>query len=104
MSNSGANGARVATAIGAIKWVLIALAITAGAVSILAAVLRGGNGAITISLAAAAGTAVWSLFVWVLFGWFEHTLSTLAEIARNTAPAFQGQPSFTVPPSYEPRR
>jgi hypothetical protein len=101
MSNSGARGARVATAIGAIKWVLIAVAITAGIVTVLAAILRGGTEGITIALISAAGTVVWSLFVWVLFGWFEHTLTTLVEIARNTAPAVLPSQYDVPPAAYE---
>ncbi|WP_406046594.1 hypothetical protein [Kribbella sp. NBC_00889] len=102
MSNSAAQRARVATAISVIKWILIALAITTGAVSVLAAVLDDGANSITVALAVAAGTAVWSLFVWVLFGWFEHTLMALVTISRNTAVAVPAS-RYDVPPApYEP--
>lgn len=102
MSNSAAQGERVATAIGVVKWILIALAITSGAVSVLAAVLDNGANSITVALAVAAGTAVWSLFVWVLFGWFEHTLSALVTISRNTALAVPAS-RYDVPAGpYEP--
>lgn len=84
-STTAAKATAVADAIGAIKWVLIALAVTVAIVSALAAVLeRPGSTALTVSLVITAGTALWVLFTWVLFGWFEHTLRALAEIARNT--------------------
>lgn len=78
------SGARLAGTIGSIKWVLIALAITVDIVSVIAQLLDKGGEALTMVLVIVASTAVWVLFVWVLFGWFEHTLSALVTIARNT--------------------
>jgi hypothetical protein len=97
MSNSMASGARVAVAIGAVKWVLIGLAIvTAGAV-VLLAVVDGTDYDLKVAVGTAVGSLVWMLFVWVLFGWFEHTLSALITIARNTTPRAPG--TYDVPPA-----
>jgi hypothetical protein len=102
MSGSGVAGTRVATAIGVIKWLLIGVALVSAVVGVLNAVLSDGTGDLTVSILVIAGSAVWILFVWVLFGWFEHTLLALIAIARNTTPAVV--PSYEVPPApYEQR-
>ena len=104
MSSSSSAGANVATAIGVIKWVLIGLAMVIAVVSVLSAALSSEDSPYRLvgGLAAAGGAVIWSLCVWVLFGWFEHTLSALVAIARNTTPAFI--PSREVPAaSYEQR-
>lgn len=96
MSNSMAAGARVAVAIGVVKWVLIGLATVVAGVVVLVALLDDTTGYDAETVALIVGSCfVWSVFVWVLFGWFEHTLSALVAIARNT-----GQ---QVPVSYEQR-
>lgn len=99
MPNSMAAGARVALAIGLIKWVLIGVAIVVAGVSILLPLLDPTTSDYTlpVGVAAAFGCLVWSLFIWVLFGWFEHTLTALVAIARNTAP--QRPVSYDVPPA-----
>ena len=99
MPNSMAAGARVALAIGVIKWVLIAIAIVTAGVSILLPLLdpTTSNYTLAIGVAAAFGCLVWILFIWVLFGWFEHTLAALIAIARNTAPHLPV--SYDVPPA-----
>jgi hypothetical protein len=103
MASSGDAGARVATAIGAIKWVLIGVAIVVAGVGVLRALMvDDGTYGVTVSVGIAAGALVWMLFVWVLFGWFEHTLTALVAIARNTAPS--GMPSYEVPPAPYERR
>jgi hypothetical protein len=103
MSSSSSAGANVATAIGVVKWVLIGLAMVVALVSVVNAVLSDGSTyRLMGGLAAAGGAVVWSLFVWVLFGWFEHTLSALVAIARNTTPALI--PSREIPAApYEQR-
>jgi hypothetical protein len=30
---------------------------------------------------------LFAVVIWVLFGWFEHTLSMLSQVALNTTPA-----------------
>ncbi|TDO56893.1 hypothetical protein EV651_112281 [Kribbella sp. VKM Ac-2571] len=104
MSNSMAAGARVAVAIGVVKWVLIGLAmVTAGVGILLTLVDPTADYTVVAGIAWAVGCVVWSLFVWVLFGWFEHTLSALVAIARNTGQQFPV--SYDVPPAaYEQRR
>lgn len=94
------SGARVATAIGVVKWVLISFALIGGALAVFGAAAGGNDGpfdAFTVVLIIVASTAAWILFVWVLFGWFEHTLSALVTIARNTsAPMPHQQPGGPV--------
>ncbi|MFK4087959.1 hypothetical protein ACI2LF_27860 [Kribbella sp. NPDC020789] len=93
----------VATAIGVIKWMLIGLAMVVALVSVVNAALSDESTYRTLAAVAAVGGAViWSLFVWVLFGWFEHTLSALVAIARNTTPVIV--PTREVPAApYEQR-
>ncbi|TDD46556.1 hypothetical protein E1263_36195 [Kribbella antibiotica] len=96
MSSSSSAGANVATAIGVMKWVLIGLAMVVALVSVINVVLSDDSTyRMYGGLAAAGGAVVWSLCVWVLFGWFEHTLSALVTIARNTTPVLM--PSREVP-------
>jgi hypothetical protein len=104
MSNSMAAGARVAVAIGVVKWVLIGLAMVAAGVGILLTLVDPTTDySVVVGIVYAIGCVVWSLFVWVLFGWFEHTLSALVAIARNTGQ--QLPVSYDVPPAaYEQRR
>lgn len=45
----------------------------------------GSFDVVTVALGIVAATAMWILFVWVLLGWFEHALSALVMIARNTS-------------------
>ncbi|GAB2679407.1 hypothetical protein GCM10009743_64520 [Kribbella swartbergensis] len=78
-------GQGVATAIGAIKWVIIAILIVVGVVSTINIELNTTVPRVweVVTLVA---TAVWCLGVWVLFGWFEHALLNLVRIERNTRP------------------
>ncbi|MEV0290672.1 hypothetical protein AB0H36_41640 [Kribbella sp. NPDC050820] len=80
-------GTRVAAAIGVIKWVLIGLAVVVAVSSALGIALEDNSAsyAVTVALATMAATAVWCLLVWVVFGWFEHSLLALVAIARNTS-------------------
>lgn len=96
MSNSAA---RVAGTIGVFKWVIIAAQILYGIILLLVFnaqeswpewTAAAGPVALFFMLLSALGT-------WVLFGWFQHTLSTLVEIARNTAPAVPF--TYEVPPA-----
>lgn len=97
MSNSMAAGARVAAAIGVIKWLLIGLAIVAAGVAVLLAVVDRTDYDLAAAVGTVVGSVIWILFVWVLFGWFEHTLSALIAIARNTTPQARG--TYDVPPA-----
>ncbi|GAA1116495.1 hypothetical protein GCM10009630_12690 [Kribbella jejuensis] len=99
-----AAGARVALAIGVIKWVLIAVAIIAAGMAILLPLLDPTTDyTLAVGIASAVGCLVWILFIWVLFGWFEHTLTALVTIARNTTPQFPV--TYDVPPaSYDQPR
>jgi hypothetical protein len=78
-------GEGVAAAIGAIKWVIIAILIVVGVVSAINIELNT-----TVprewEVVTLVATAAWCLGVWVLFGWFEHTLLNLVRIERNTRP------------------
>ncbi|MET9268300.1 hypothetical protein [Kribbella sp. NPDC003557] len=98
MSNSIAAASRVAVAIGVIKWVLIGLAmVTAGVTVLLALVNDTTDYSATVATLTVVSCVVWCLFVWVLFGWFEHTLSALLAIARNTTQQLPG--TYAVPPA-----
>jgi hypothetical protein len=97
MSNSMAAAARVAVAIGVVKWVLIGLAIVVAGVAVLRAVVDGTDYDRAVAVGTGLGGLIWVLFVWVLFGWFEHTLSALITIARNTTPRAPG--TYDVPPA-----
>jgi hypothetical protein len=81
------SGARVATAIGVMKWVLIACVAVADVVVAINVSLRDSDISSALWTVALyfAISAAWCLFIWVLFGWFEHTLSALVTIARNTS-------------------
>lgn len=87
MANTGVQAERVATAISAIKWVLIMLAAVSAIVGAINYALNDTSvtSSVTVALIMVLGAAVWSLLVWVLFGWFEHTLLALVAIARNTS-------------------
>lgn len=78
-------GMGVVTAIGAIKWVIIAIQLTVGIVTALVIETQT-----TLSRSYEVGfltaTTVLCLGVWVLFGWFEHTLANLIRIEWNTRP------------------
>ncbi|WP_371407822.1 hypothetical protein OHA10_20335 [Kribbella sp. NBC_00662] len=97
MSNSMAAGARVAAAIGVIKWVLIGLALVVAGVAVLLAVVDGTDYDLAMAVGTVVGSVIWILLVWVLFGWFEHTLSALIVIARNTTQQAPG--TYDVPPA-----
>jgi hypothetical protein len=94
--------ARVASTIGVFKWILISLLLLAGLIGVIAAFASGEASTVGIGLGVAFGAIIYSLGVWVLFGWFEHTLRALAEITTNTAagfaPQFQTPPQFQAPP------
>jgi hypothetical protein len=92
-----AAGARVAAAIGVIKWLLIGLAIVVAGVAVLLAVVDRTDYDLAAAVGTVVGSVIWILFVWVLFGWFEHTLSALIAIARNTTPQARG--TYDVPPA-----
>lgn len=87
--DKGIGGERVATAIAVVKWVLIMLAAVSailGAVSVALRTDTTVSYSLTVALVIVGIAAAWSLFVWVLFGWFEHSLLALVAIARHTAP------------------
>jgi hypothetical protein len=78
-------GSGVAVAIGAIKWVIIAVLLVAGAGSAISIELSTTLPRVW-EIVTLVATAVCCLGVWVLFGWFEHTLRSLVRIERNTRP------------------
>lgn len=84
------SGAQVAKTIGIVKWILISLAGLACIITAARLALEDNSVsyALTMALATVAITAAWCLFIWVLFGWFEHTLLALVTIARNTSPTY----------------
>lgn len=89
MTDKGSAGERVATAIAVVKWVLIMFAALSAILGSVNVALRADTTisySVTVALVIVSIAAAWSLFVWVLFGWFEHTLLALVTIARNTSP------------------
>ena len=105
MSNSIAAGGRVAVAIGIIKWVLIGLAMVVAGVAVLLRLVDDTTDYKTEAIAlTVVSCVVWSLFVWVLFGWFEHTLSALIAIARNTTQQLPGTYEIPRAPYEQPPR
>lgn len=78
-----AQGEGVAVAIGAIKWVIISIMGLFAAIFILQ-IEFGTQLSRSWELGVAGATAVACLSVWVLFGWFEHTLLNLVRIERHT--------------------
>jgi hypothetical protein len=80
------------------KWVIIAAQILYGVILLLVFnaqeswptwTAAAGPVALIFMLLSALGT-------WVVFGWFQHTLMTLVEIARNMPPPVAG--SYDAPP------
>lgn len=94
-------GMGVVTAIGAIKWVIIAIQLTVGIVTALVIETRT-----TLSRSYEVGfltaTTVLCLGVWVLFGWFEHTLANFIRIEWNTRQAVRTEPAPVYPPRPAP--
>jgi uncharacterized membrane protein len=90
----------VATTIGVFKWILVCLTLLAGLITALAMLADKTTYSSVIGLGAGLGAIVYALMVWVLFGWFEHTLRALAEIAANTGARvnnYQQAPQFEQP-------
>lgn len=78
-------GMGVADSIGAIKWVIIGCAIVFGVLGILN-IEYNTTISRTWEIAAGVVTALFCLGVWILLGWFEHTLRNLVKIEWNTRP------------------
>jgi small-conductance mechanosensitive channel len=103
MSNAGVTGpaVRVATTIGVFKWILVCLTLLAGVITAIAMLSDNSSDySTTIGVGAVLGAILYALMTWVLFGWFEHTLRALAQIATNTAvPAssYQQAPQYQQP-------
>lgn len=83
--SSKPEGMGVADAIGAIKWVIIGCAIVFGGLGILG-IEYNTTVSRTWEIATGIVVALFCLGVWVLFGWFEHTLRNLVKIETNTRP------------------
>lgn len=84
---TNAAAARVASTIGAMKWVIIAAQIITGVILMLAINSAETWPSWTAVLAPAAivSALLSAVFTWVLFGWFQHTLGMLAAIAGHQA-------------------
>jgi hypothetical protein len=86
MNNTAAvRAARVASTIGVVKWILMAVILLAAVVTLLVGLTSGESSTFAIGLGAAVGGILYALLIWVLFGWFEHSLRALSEIVANTA-------------------
>lgn len=86
VSRTAPPAARVAGTIGIVKWLVVAFGIISTLVSFAVLVTSDTDAfAQAMALLVLAGGVVTVLVVWVLFGWFQHTLGALAEIAANTS-------------------
>jgi len=82
--SSPAAAQRVAGTIRTVKWVVIAFMLLVAVVSMLA----GASDGMPVYAVMGVLTSVLAAVVtWVMFGWFEHTLSMLSQVALNTSPA-----------------
>jgi hypothetical protein len=78
-----AGATRLVQTIGTIKGVLVALTALAELVFLLA-FLQSFNGSASYFLMVTVALAVNGALIWVVLGWFQHTLSVLVQIAGNT--------------------
>lgn len=86
MQNHGNNALRVADVIGTAKKLLIGLILAGVALTLLFGVASNSGEVILIGLLwGVVGGGFWSVVIYVLFGWFEHTLRALVAIAENTS-------------------
>ncbi len=86
MNTNSAAASRVAGTIGVVKWIVVAAYVLTGVVLLLT--LNAQEDWPTWTAAAGplalVGCLLNALLVWVLFGWFQHTLGMLSVIAANT--------------------
>ena len=76
---------RVASAIGVVKWIAVALYSLFALVAIVGGAASGSGGyAVMAIFFGLIGAGLLALVTWVMFGWAQHTLGMLATIARNT--------------------
>jgi hypothetical protein len=76
---------RVAATIGAAKWTLVSLLALFGVGSLVMSMAAAASGdSAALSFAVFIVCTIYAVLVWVLFGWFEHTLRLLSSIATNT--------------------
>jgi hypothetical protein len=93
---------RVAATIGVLKWILVSIALLAGLITVIAMFADETTSSSLIGLGAGTGAILYALMIWVLFGWFEHSLRALAQIAANTGAStdsYQEAPPFQSPPA-----
>jgi hypothetical protein len=107
MSQVVRNAQRVAATISVVKTILIILNVVTGLVTVIIGVIGTEQSAVNINgfvestravdttlIAGGLLTAVvGTLLIYVLLGWFEHVLRTLAAIVENTS---------SVPPAFHP--
>lgn len=76
---------RVADFIGVVKWVLIILGLIAGVIAVFSAIFGSASFMAVVGLCF--GILFQLLLTWAVFGWFQHTLGMLVNVAANTTPA-----------------
>ncbi|TCC01938.1 hypothetical protein [Kribbella soli] len=89
---------RVATFLGVVKWLTIAVLGVGGVLTGLQLITAGTSSteqALGFLVLVVAG--VNALVTWALFGWLQHMLGMLTVIAANTAPVLQPNLSAPVP-------
>ena len=95
--SSPAAAQRVASTIRTVKWVVIAVQLLVALVTGLVGVAADDSSAMAFSLLGALTFALSAVVTWVMFGWFEHTLSMLSQVALNTShPAAQYVPASAL--------
>jgi len=85
---------RVADMIGVVKWLIVIFILALGVYGVFAAIFGGAG------LFAAIGIGLYaigqSVVAWAVFGWFQHTLGMLVNIASTSVPAAMVDKGKTV--------
>lgn len=77
---------RVADMIAATKKILIGLIVVGVALTLLVGAASANGGVVMFALLwGVLVGGIWAVMIYVLFGWFEHTLRVLVAIAQNTS-------------------
>ena len=82
--SSPAAAQRVAGTIGTVKWVLVVALLAFAVLCLVVGVVAGDSSAFLVCLGVAITWVISAVVTWVMFGWFEHTLSMLSQVALNT--------------------
>jgi hypothetical protein len=73
---------RIATTFGVMKWLVIGVILLIAAISMIAGV---ANDSLLLFWLGGVAGILEAVVAWVMFGWTQHTLALMAQIARNTS-------------------